>query len=89
MSKYDFKYLLQENGWLENVTVETDDNGKPKNIILSEFVHQNFKSFLNDYKTQNISDTWEPPNVVFQDINIGERRDEIDDLVEQGWEILQ
>ena len=69
--------------------VELDDNGKPKNIILSEFVHQNFKGFLNDYKTQNISDTWEPPNVVFRDINIGERRDEIDDLIDQGWEILR
>ena len=32
MSKYDFKYLLQENGWLENVTVETDDNGIIKSI---------------------------------------------------------
>ena len=32
MSKYDFKYLLQENGWLENVTIDTDDNGIIKSI---------------------------------------------------------
>jgi len=68
--------------------VELDDNGKPKNIILSEFVHQNFKGFLNDYKTENAADTWQPPNVVFQDINISEDPSEIDDLVAQGWEVL-
>ena len=32
MSKYDFKYLLQENGWLENVTIDTNDNGIIKSI---------------------------------------------------------
>ena len=68
--------------------IELDDNGKPKNIILSEFVHQNFKGFLNDYKTENASDTWEPPNVVFQDINNSEGPSEMDDLVAQGWEVL-
>ncbi len=68
--------------------VELDDNGKPRNIILSEFVHQNFKGFLNDYKTENAADTWQPPNVVFQDINISEDPSEIDDLVAQGWEVL-
>ena len=69
--------------------IELDDNGKPKNIMLSEFVHQNFKGFLNDYKTESISDTWEPPSVVFQDINIGEQQNEIDDLMSQGWEVLR
>ncbi|NDB55959.1 hypothetical protein EB169_09055, partial [archaeon] len=69
--------------------VELDDNGKPKSIVLSEFVHQNFKGFLNDYKTENLSDTWEPPNVVFQDINIGEETSELDDMIAQGWEVLQ
>ena len=69
--------------------IELDDNGKPKSIMLSEFVHQKFAGFLNDYKTQNISDAWEPPNVVFQDINIGEQQDEIDDMIADGWEVLQ
>ena len=69
--------------------IELDDNGKPKNIILSDFVHQNFKGFLNDYKTQNISDTWEPPSMVYYDINIGEQRGEIDDMIADGWEVLQ
>ena len=68
--------------------IELDDNGKPKNIILSDFVHQNFKGFLNDYKTQNISDTWEPPSMVYYDINIGEQRSEIDDMIADGWEVL-
>ncbi len=27
MKKFDFKYLLQETGWKENITVETDVNG--------------------------------------------------------------
>jgi hypothetical protein len=69
--------------------IELDDNGKPKNIILSDFVHQNFKGFLNDYKTENISDTWEPPSMVYYDINIGEQRGEIDDMIADGWEVLQ
>jgi hypothetical protein len=69
--------------------VELDDNGKPKSIVLSEFVHQKFTGFLNDYKTQTISDEWEPPNVVFQDINISEQRSELDDMMAEGWEILR
>ena len=68
--------------------IELDDNGKPKNIILSDFVHQNFKGFLNDYKTQNISDTWEPPSMVYYNINNGERQSELDDMIEQGWTML-
>jgi len=68
--------------------VELDDNGKPKNIILSDFVHQDFKGFLNDYKTQNISDTWEPPSMVYYNINNGERQSELDDMIEQGWTML-
>ena len=68
--------------------IELDDNGKPKNIALSEFVHQKFTGFLNEYKTQNASDTWEPPGMVYYDINIGEQHSEIDDLISQGWEIL-
>ena len=27
MKKFEFKYLLQETGWEENMTVETDDTG--------------------------------------------------------------
>ena len=68
--------------------IELDDNGKPKNIILSDFVHQDFKGFLNDYKTQNISDTWEPPSMVYYNINNGERQSEIDDMIEQGWTMI-
>jgi len=68
--------------------IELDDNGKPKNIILSDFVHQDFKGFLNDYKTQNISDTWEPPSMVYYNINNGERQSELDDMIEQGWTML-
>jgi len=68
--------------------VELDDNGKPKNIMLSDVVHQDFKGFLNDYKTQNISDTWEPPSMVYYNINNGERQSELDDMIEQGWTML-
>ena len=68
--------------------IELDDNGKPKNIILSDFVHQNFKGFLNDYKTQNISDTWEPPSMVYYNINNGERQSEIDEMIDQGWTMI-
>ena len=69
--------------------IELDDNGKPKNIALSEFVHQKFTGFLNEYKTQNASDTWEPPSMVYYDINIGEQHSEIDDMIADGWEVLQ
>jgi len=43
---------------------------------------------LNDYKTQNISDTWEPPSMVYYNINNGERQSELDDMIEQGWTML-
>ena len=69
--------------------VEVDDNNKPKRLQLSDFVHQNFSGFLNEYST-NAADNWEPPGVVFQDLNIFDNDPtEMDDLVSQGWEVLQ
>ena len=41
-----------------------------------------------DYKTQNISDTWEPPSMVYYNINNCERQSELDDMIEQGWTML-
>ena len=69
--------------------IEVDDNNKPKRLQLSDFVHQNFSGFLNEYST-NAADNWEPPGVVFQDLNIFDNNPtELDDLVSQGWEVLQ
>ena len=50
--------------------MEIDDNQRPAKIELGPYIDQKFSNFLQDYKMQNIDDTWEPPSVIFDDINI-------------------
>ena len=50
--------------------VEIDDNQRPSKIELGPYIDQKFSNFLQDYKMQNIDDTWKPHPVYFEDINI-------------------
>ena len=71
--------------------VEIDDNQKPAKIELGPYIDQKFSNFLQDYKMQNIDDTWKPPPVIFEDINIfGEDEGpnyntDMDELEAQGY----
>jgi len=64
--------LILENSVIQKYynVVEIDDNQRPAKIELGPYIDQKFSNFLQDYKMQNIDDTWEPPGVIFEDINI-------------------
>ena len=64
--------LILENSIVQkyyNVT-EIDDNQRPAKLEIGEYIDQKFSNFLQDYKMQNIDDTWKPHPVYFEDINI-------------------
>jgi len=64
--------LILENSIVQryyNVT-EIDDNQRPAKLELGDYIDQKFSNFLQDYKMQNIDDTWKPNPVYFEDINI-------------------
>jgi len=64
--------LILENSIVQryyNVT-EIDDNQRPAKLELGDYIDQKFSNFLQDYKMQNIDDTWKPHPVYFEDINI-------------------
>jgi len=47
MSEFVFKGILQENGWIENVVINTDEHG------IIESIHQdNSRNDHKDYETQ-------------------------------------
>jgi len=64
--------LILENSVIQKYynVVEIDDNQKPAKIELGPYIDQKFSNFLQDYKMQNIDDTWQPPPIIFDDINI-------------------
>ena len=59
--------LILENSVIQKYynVVEIDDNQKPAKIELGPYIDQKFSNFLQDYKMQNIDDTWKPPPVYF------------------------
>ena len=64
--------LILENSVIQKYynVIEIDDNQRPAKIELGPYIDQQFSNFLQDYKMQNIDDTWEPPIAIFEDINI-------------------
>jgi hypothetical protein len=68
-----------------------DDNQRPAKIELGPYIDQKFSNFLQDYKMQNIDDTWKPPPVYFKNINILEQdqgpnyNTDMADLEERGY----
>ena len=64
--------LILENSVIQKYysVTEIDDNQRPAKIELGPYIDQQFSNFLQDYKMQNIDDTWKPPPVYFEDINI-------------------
>ena len=92
---YDFDDRVMSLVWalliLENNVVqryynvlEIDDNQRPAKLELGAYIDQKFSNFLQDYKMQNIDDSWNPAPVYFEDINILGDGDLTDmDLLEQ------
>jgi len=64
--------LILENSVIQKYynVLEIDNNQRPAKIELGPYIDQKFSNFLQDYKMQNIDDTWKPPPVYFEDINI-------------------
>jgi len=64
--------LILENSVIQKYysVTEIDDNQRPAKIELGPYIDQKFSNFLQDYKMQNIDDTWNPPPVHFENINI-------------------
>lgn len=95
---YDFDDRVMSLVWalliLENNVVqryynvlEIDDNQRPAKLELGAYIDQKFSNFLQDYKMQNIDDSWNPAPVYFEDINIfgdGELTD-MDLLEQEGY----
>jgi len=81
--------LILENSVIQKYynVVEIDDNQRPAKIELGPYIDQKFSNFLQDYKMQNIDDTWEPPPVYFEDINIlgQEGPSDMEQLESEGW----
>ena len=85
--------LILENSVIQKYynVIEIDDNQRPAKIELGPYIDQKFSNFLQDYKMQNIDDTWKPPPVIFEDINIFSQDDgpnyntDMDELEEQGY----
>lgn len=81
--------LILENSIVQryyNVT-EIDDNQRPAKLELGEYIDQKFSNFLQDYKMQNIDDTWKPHPVYFEDINIfgDSELSDMDMLEQEGY----
>ena len=81
--------LILENSVIQKYynVIEIDDNQRPAKIELGPYIDQKFSNFLQDYKMQNIDDTWEPPGVIFEDINIlgQEGPSEMEQLEAEGY----
>jgi len=85
--------LILENSVIQKYynVIEIDDNQRPAKIELGPYIDQKFSNFLQDYKMQNIDDTWKPPPVIFEDINIFSQDDgpnyntDMDELEAQGY----
>jgi len=81
--------LILENNVVQRYynVLEIDDNQRPAKLELGAYIDQKFSNFLQDYKMQNIDDSWNPAPVYFEDINIfgdGELTD-MDLLEQQGY----
>ena len=81
--------LILENSIVQryyNVT-EIDDNQRPAKLQLGDYIDQKFSNFLQDYKMQNIDDTWKPNPVYFEDINIfgDDQLSDMDKLESEGY----
>jgi len=81
--------LILENSVIQKYynVMEIDDNQRPAKIELGPYIDQKFSNFLQDYKMQNIDDTWTPPPVHFEDINIlgQEGPSEMEQLEAEGY----
>jgi len=85
--------LILENSVIQKYynVLEIDDNQRPAKIELGPYIDQKFSNFLQDYKLQNIDDTWKPPSVHFTDINIFNEdgapnyNTDMDELEAQGY----
>jgi len=85
--------LILENSVIQKYynVIEIDDNQRPAKIELGPYIDQKFSNFLQDYKMQNIDDTWKPPPVYFKNINILEQdqgpnyNTDMADLEERGY----
>jgi len=85
--------LILENSVIQKYynVLEIDDNQRPAKIELGPYIDQKFSNFLQEYKMQNIDDTWKPHEVHFTDINIFNQDDgpnynaDMDELEAQGY----
>ena len=85
--------LILENSVIQKYynVLEIDKNQRPAKIELGPYIDQKFSNFLQDYRSQNIDDTWTPPPVYFDDINIlnddqgPNFHTDMDDLEQQGY----
>ena len=81
--------LILENSLVQRYynVLEIDDNQRPARLELGDYIDQKFSNFLQDYKMQNIDDTWNPHPVYFEDINIFGNGDPSDmEIMEaEGW----
>jgi len=81
--------LILENNVVQRYynVLEIDNNQRPAKLELGAYIDQKFSNFLQDYKMQNIDDSWNPAPVYFEDINIfgdGELTD-MDLLEQEGY----
>ena len=81
--------LILENSIVQRYynVLDIDNNQRPAKLELGAYIDQKFSNFLQDYKYQDIDDSWSPPPVYFEDINIfgdGEVND-IELLEAEGW----
>ena len=81
--------LILENSIVQKYydVIEIDSNQRPSKLELGAYVDQKFSNFLQDYKLQNIDDSWNPHPVYFEDINIfGDNElSDVDKLEAEGW----
>jgi hypothetical protein len=81
--------LILENSIVQRYynVIEIDDNQRPAKLELGDYIDQKFSNFLQDYKMQNIDDTWKPNPVYFEDINIfgSDESSDMDKLEAEGY----
>lgn len=81
--------LVLENSIVQRYysVLELDSNQKPARLELGPYIDQKFSNFLQDYRSQNIDDSWNPHPVYFEDINIfGDNEfSDMDKLEAEGW----
>ena len=67
--------------------LEIDSNQRPAQLELGAYTDQKFSNFLQEYKSQNIDDNWNPPSVYFEDINIfgDQEPNDMEILEAEGW----